>query len=296
MADRWDSANCGGGLRWQIYQFNKGWDYKPSISQGCLFHLGARLARYTGNETYAQWAEKVYDWMESVQYITSNYKVYDGASVPGCTDFDTTQWTYNSAMFVAGSAFMYNHTNGTTKWQTAVNGLLTAAKSQFFTSAGVLWEPACENLKTCDTDQLSFKGYLAAYLGYTSQMAPFTAPTIEALLQTTAAAAAQACAGGASGNMCGMQWTLSGWDGLTGVGEQMSALNVFNSNLIKNAPPPYTTITGGTSQGNVEAGTGASSSTMATIQPATTGDKVGAAILTFISCVASISCLCWLVV
>ena len=234
--------------------------------------------------------------MESVQFLDSNYAIYDGASIPGCTDIDSIQWTYNNAMFIAGSAFMYNYTNGASKWETAVNGLLTAAKSQFFTSDGVIWEPACENLKTCNTDQLSFKGYLAAYLGYTTQMAPFTAATIVPLLQTSSVAAAQACAGGSSATMCGMQWTLPGWDGLTGVGEQMSALNVFNSNLVKNVQPPLTTTTGGTSQGNVNAGAGQGNVSAVIITPATTGDKAGAAILTVISCAASIGCLCWLVV
>ena len=37
---RWDTQNCGGGLRWQIFPFNSGYDYKNSISNGCLFHLG----------------------------------------------------------------------------------------------------------------------------------------------------------------------------------------------------------------------------------------------------------------
>jgi mannan endo-1,6-alpha-mannosidase len=64
MAGNWDNATCGGGLRWQIFPFNKGYDYKNSISNGCLFHLAARLARYTGNETYATWAQTTFDWMQ----------------------------------------------------------------------------------------------------------------------------------------------------------------------------------------------------------------------------------------
>jgi mannan endo-1,6-alpha-mannosidase len=63
---RWDSENCGGGLRWQIFPFNNGYDYKNAISNGCLFHLAARLARYTGNSTYLTYSERSYDWISSV--------------------------------------------------------------------------------------------------------------------------------------------------------------------------------------------------------------------------------------
>lgn len=66
---RWDTQNCGGGLRWQIFPFNSGYNYKNSISNGCLFHLGARLARYTGNQTYVQYAEQIYTWMNDVGMI-----------------------------------------------------------------------------------------------------------------------------------------------------------------------------------------------------------------------------------
>jgi len=66
MAGNWDNATCNGGLRWQIFPFNKGYNYKNSISNGCLFHLAARLARYTGNATYANWAQTTFDWMQQI--------------------------------------------------------------------------------------------------------------------------------------------------------------------------------------------------------------------------------------
>jgi mannan endo-1,6-alpha-mannosidase len=49
---RWDMSSCGGGLRWQIYITNPGYDYKNTISNGAFFQLGARLARYTGKNNY----------------------------------------------------------------------------------------------------------------------------------------------------------------------------------------------------------------------------------------------------
>lgn len=110
QAARWDNQNCNGGLRWQIFTFNNGFNYKNTISNGCMFHIAARLARYTGNSSYADWAEKTYKWTESVGLISPDYKFYDGANVEGnCTSVDHIQWTYNAGIYLAGAAYMYNY-------------------------------------------------------------------------------------------------------------------------------------------------------------------------------------------
>lgn len=49
---RWDSQSCGGGLHWQIFPYQFGYNIKNAISNGGLFQLSARLARYTQNQTY----------------------------------------------------------------------------------------------------------------------------------------------------------------------------------------------------------------------------------------------------
>jgi mannan endo-1,6-alpha-mannosidase len=71
---RWDPQNCNGGLRWQIFPFNSGYDYKNSISNGCLFHLASRLARYTGNMTYMYYAERQFDWLQAVGRIFLDFE------------------------------------------------------------------------------------------------------------------------------------------------------------------------------------------------------------------------------
>jgi mannan endo-1,6-alpha-mannosidase len=60
QVERWDTSYCNGGLRWQIFTFNSGYDYKNSISNGCFFNIASRLARYTGNQTYADWVSSRY--------------------------------------------------------------------------------------------------------------------------------------------------------------------------------------------------------------------------------------------
>lgn len=106
---RWDTSTCGGGLRWQIYTFNNGYDYKNAISTGVFFQLAARLAKYTGNQTYADWATNSYEWASSIGFIDPDYKVFDGALVEGnCSVVDHLQWTYTAGAFLYGSAVMTN--------------------------------------------------------------------------------------------------------------------------------------------------------------------------------------------
>lgn len=118
QAARWDTDNCGGGMRWQVISTNSGYDYKNSISNGLFFHMGARLARYTGNQTYADLAERAYDWCKEIGLISPEYKVFDGAHIPADTNSDgkvavcnvteTLQWSYNAGVMLSGAAFMYN--------------------------------------------------------------------------------------------------------------------------------------------------------------------------------------------
>ena len=101
-------------------------------------------------------------------------------------------------------------------------------------------------------------------------------------LRGSAIAAAKQCTGGERGITCGTRWYEDGWDGTYGVGQQMNALEVFQSNL-----EDLSNATGGTSRGNPAAGTGPDGGSGGgggggpnSIQPITTGDRAGAGILT----------------
>ncbi|KAM0798484.1 glycosyl hydrolase family 76-domain-containing protein [Usnea florida] len=301
QASRWDTQYCNGGLRWQIFTFNTGYDYKNSISNGCFFNLGARLALYTGNDTYAQWAAKTFNWTQAVSLMDQNYHFYDGAHTTlNCSDINRVQWTYNSGVYLLGASVMYNYTNGSALWQERVMGILNAT-SIFFTTnpPNVMYEVACEPVNTCDTDNYSFKAYLARWLVASIKYAPFIQTTVMPWIQASATAAAQQCSGGANGQMCGMKWTMgSTWDGSQGVGQQMGALSVIQANLIDQVAVPVTNKTGGTSQGNAAAGGGGGISTS---NPAlsqdtiTQGSKAGAGILTFLVLTSVMGCTWWMI-
>lgn len=103
------NGTCGGGLRWQIFTFNNGYSYKNAVSNGNFFLLSARLAKFTGNTTYLQAADRVFKWSQDVGLISKDFNVYDGTSADGnCTNINRIQWSNNLGVFVEGSALMAN--------------------------------------------------------------------------------------------------------------------------------------------------------------------------------------------
>lgn len=293
MASRWDDGHCEGGLRWQIFEWNSGYDYKNAVSNGCLFHIASRLARYTGNDSYVEWAEKVHDWMEGTGLISENdwYFVYDGVSITdNCSSVVKLQWTYNQGLMLAGAAYLYNYTEDEI-WLNRTKRYLSSS-SVFFNNS-VMYEAACQNSNNCNNDQRSFKAYFSRFLGLTAQLVPSTYDHIYSLLEASARAASNSCSGGSDGNTCGLDWSYSGWDNYYGLGEQMSALEVMQNLRIRDRPAPYTNTTGGTSEGSGAAGTETSSTNLSPLT-IDKGDQAGAAIITCIIAFSIIGSATWL--
>ncbi|RFU77247.1 mannan endo-1,6-alpha-mannosidase [Trichoderma arundinaceum] len=290
--DRHDST-CGGGLRWQIPPTNNGYSYKNSIANGCFFNLGARLARYTGNATYADWAEKTWNWMADVGFLDSKtFAIYDGADVSNnCTDINKAEFSYNNAVWVLGAAYMYNHTKSAT-WKSRVEKLVDHGLDTFF-QKGIAYEVSCEGVGTCTTDMLSFKGYLHRWYSTMTQLAPFTAQKVLPVLKTSAQAAIKQCTGGALGRQCGFKWNTGVYDGRTGAGQEMNVIGAVSSLLIGQTKAPVTGDNGGTSKGNPNAGSNPNSFQRPAV-PVTTGDRAGAGILTIILIVSISGVLGWM--
>ncbi|KAI0883695.1 glycoside hydrolase family 76 protein [Annulohypoxylon maeteangense] len=299
QAARWDPDHCNGGLRWQIFTWNNGFDYKNSISQACFFNIAARLALYTGNSTYADWATKTWDWMVNVKFIDSNYRIYDGGHIEdNCTTITPYEFSYNVGAFLLGTAAMVEYSNTTSKksgdvemWSERVDGILNSTEQIFFfgndTADRIMIEIACEPVNLCDTDELSFKAYLSRWMAATTKWAPWTFDRIKTLLSNSAVAAAKQCTGGDNHRMCGLKWANNSgqWDGTTGVGQQMAALEVVLANMIQQAEAPVTNGTGGTSAGNPSAGgsdDGRVDPSGRLYGPTTSGDRAGAAICTVV--------------
>ncbi|KAI1641332.1 family 76 glycosyl hydrolase [Biscogniauxia mediterranea] len=284
------SGRCEWGLRWQVYPSNNGYNYINTVANACYFNIGSRLARYTNNNTYADLASKTFDLIQRLGYISDSWDVYDGAHLPDCTDINKAQFSYNAAMLLQGCAFMYNHTNGAEPWGTRVNSLVDRMIQIFFPN-GTAFEPSCEP-GNCNVDMESFKGYMHRWMGQTMQLVPTTYSKIFPVLKTSAQAAVKQCTGGDNGRMCGFHWTTGVFDGKTGVGQQMNVLGALISLLTPSVAPPLTNATGGTSQGNANAGS--DNSLTPNFREITGGDKAGAGIITAVLMTGALSAFAWM--
>lgn len=242
LSSRWDTSSCGGGLRWQIYSWNNGYNYKNSVSNGCLFHLAARLSRYTGDSSYSDWAEKTWDWVTGMDFIQTNvsdWRVRDGGTIESdCQNITPQRWTYNAGLYLAGAAYMYNAT-GDVKWQYRAERLWEGAKV-FFVNDKIMYEGSCQVSNRCNNDQRSFKGIFSRFLGLTAMLVPSLMNDIMLHLETTAPGVLSSCTGGRDGVTCGLDWTKGSWDGYFGLGEQLSALETLQNRLVFTRPPPLT--------------------------------------------------------
>lgn len=122
QVQRWDvDAACAGGLRWQIFPVNVGYDYLDTHTASNFFLLSARLARFTGNKTYTEWAEKAYQWTEDSKLV-DKFHVFDGASAKeNCSSVGKIQWSKTHAVFTEGAAVMYNLVSTSTPYLALVS-------------------------------------------------------------------------------------------------------------------------------------------------------------------------------
>ncbi|UKZ73711.1 hypothetical protein TrVFT333_001361 [Trichoderma virens FT-333] len=243
LASRWNTQDCGGGLLWQIYASNpNGLTYKNSISNGGFFQIAARMARATGNDTYLEWAERVWDWSMDIGFIDpESYHVYDGAGIDtNCTKTNPASFTYTSGIYLYGAAIMANYTKKP-EWKQRTEQLLDGA-GWFFTppnsTTKIMYEGACETVERCNADMTTFKGYLARFMWQSTQMVPSLREKVESLLIPSAKAAAATCTGGPTGRACGQKWYVGEFDGLVSLGSEMCALETVQGLLIDGAAPP----------------------------------------------------------
>lgn len=114
IAARWDEKNCSGGM-WDVNGKDNPVQYwqKSSRANGLLFNLAARLARYTGEKKYTDWAVKIWNWLEETGLIDESYVVYtsfgetDNCHYHVFSSFDQ-QWSHDNALLTEGSAYLYS--------------------------------------------------------------------------------------------------------------------------------------------------------------------------------------------
>lgn len=309
MVPRWDTSHCGGGLRWQIFTWNSGYDYKNSISNGCLFHIGARLARYLGKDNnmtknYTDTCEMVWEWMENVGFMPTSHSggnntdeaIYDGAKITNnCSINDTTKlrWSYTYGVFMSGCAYLWNVTEDEI-WKTRAKLIMDAGLKYYVDKQGYMQETTCAPSKRCNNDQRLFRSLWLRCLHLTMHLIPETKGTIYPYIQKLAQGAANSCSGGSDGVTCGMDWSNATWDGYFGLGEQMLALEVILATLVDEVPAPFTADNGGSSKSVPDAGMNDVDYTNKNTIDIEGKDRAGAGIITAVVLLVLLGCLIWM--
>lgn len=97
------NENAGGGISWK-----KGEEHsKNACSNGPACILAARLYREFGDETYKEWALKIYNWEKSTLFNSNNGMVYD--NINSNTGEIKKDWifTYNEGTFIGSAVELY---------------------------------------------------------------------------------------------------------------------------------------------------------------------------------------------
>lgn len=249
---------------------------------------------YTGNKTYGDWAEKTWDWMQQVDLIDSRGYIYDGINANNCTNRTPYQFTYNTGGMALGAAAMYNFTSDQ-KWLQRLQLVVKGADVFFANYDNIMTEVACETADRCNLDQQSFKAYLSRWFAVGAQWAPPIFDTVGPWIKTSAVAAAKQCSGGDNGKMCGLKWSSGKYDGSTGVGQQMAAMEVSLATRLQNRRAPYRSDNGGSSVGDVNAGTGDNTDGEPLVYgPLSSGNTAGAAFVTLALLLAWFYAIAWI--
>ncbi|SMQ45315.1 unnamed protein product [Zymoseptoria tritici ST99CH_3D7] len=242
---RWDTESCGGGLRWQIFTFNNGYNYKNSISQASFTLLAARLHRFTGNSTfYGEWATRAVEWTRSIGLMNQNGQTFDGTdATTNCSEINRLQWTNNAGLFLATGAYSANATapnSAAGRYWSELNQQITNSSLRIFVyeDRNIIYEVACEPSNNCNIDQTGFRAQFVRSLATYRDMAPsddsVSRQNITAVLRASANAAAAACVYGENGTSCANSWydPVDDTEDYYGqINQNLNALEVFLANL-----------------------------------------------------------------
>lgn len=101
----WNTDYAEGGIAWKKDMLYS----KNACSNGPASILAARLYRITQEESYKDWAIKIYDWQKNTLYERSSGAVYD--NINGETgSISTAALTYNQGTFLGTAVELYRIT------------------------------------------------------------------------------------------------------------------------------------------------------------------------------------------
>ncbi|MBB6734776.1 glycoside hydrolase family 76 protein [Cohnella zeiphila] len=130
----WDSTS-GGGFWWTTNKTIPGFQIKGSEVNALACQLFLRLYRITGADYYKQWADSIYDWLNS-EMLDSN-GLYNWEYDQGCGCVQTAQFTYDNAIMIEVN-LLYKDITGDNAYLTKAEALATNMNS-------VLWNTQNSN-------------------------------------------------------------------------------------------------------------------------------------------------------
>ncbi|MDD4516198.1 glycoside hydrolase family 76 protein [Massilibacteroides sp.] len=106
ISNGWNDEYAGGGVAWNKDELYS----KNACSNGPASLLAAKLYQVTKEDTYKEWAIKIFEWQKNTLYEPSTGAVYD--NINGQTDLiNTVVLTYNQGTFMGTAIELYNITN-----------------------------------------------------------------------------------------------------------------------------------------------------------------------------------------
>ncbi len=167
----WGTTTCGGGMNWNLARNTP----KGGIQDDLFLWLAANLHLRTpgdhGPDSYLDWAQREWEWMQGHGVINAQGLVDENPSRTTCVAPPTTpaHWTYEQGVVMGGLTALYQGTGDRAYLDQAKS--IADASLGFFVTDGILSEP-CGN--ACDSDQTQFKGIFIRNLHTLYQEAPLS--------------------------------------------------------------------------------------------------------------------------
>lgn len=224
--------------------------------------------------TYLDWAHRVSEWSFNIGLIDDSYDVFDGTDDSGnCSEINHIQWTASAGQFLNAYAYACNATSSCSGRLTSLGGIASTIEP-IFTKDDILYEVACAPSNNCNTDQLAFRAPLARALANVRDMASDNNATsqIDSIINASSQGAAASCGRGDDEiARCGSDWASTASDDPTGLGQDLSALEMLLAVVPRkqmNTNTRVRKVNGSTTGGSNSTDTGNGSSESGSTTPA----------------------------
>lgn len=202
----------GGGISWRKSQR----DYKNAPANGPAAILAARLYHVTGDETYLEWAQRLFAWLKDHLLDPQTSLVWDGINRTGDGQIDKGWlFTYNQGTFVGAAVELWRATGD--------EGYLADARATAHAALARLTDPSGVFLEDGQGDGGLFKGILVRYL-----VELYRVERDPAILAGLRANADSLWRARMPENTFGPRWRLPRHYGRVDLSTQLSAVKLFN--------------------------------------------------------------------